>query len=885
MAFRVSGKITADGKQAQAELRRTETGVTDLGNAAEKTGKQGKSASTGLATVGRATDEIGKRAPPAVSAMDGLGKSVQTTGAQAQKTDAATDALTTALQAHKAELARLQTKYKGTVVDLDAVRAKMVALEAQGKKLPKTYNAAAGSVGNLTSQFNDIGVMMAAGQNPLQLAIQQGTQIGQVFQQSGAKGKDAAKLILSGFTAMVSPINLITIGSIAAAAAMTNWLTSSSAEAEDLEDVLERLSGRVTGLKNDAALSADAIRKEFGGLSPALSKMLAEIRDRELDAIQRDATKAAKSLIQDVAGAALAISQQARREGDFAGREAIKGALSDLYNAETLDDQIKAVEQLKSTVAGVAVGLKGVEERQIAFRNAVLDTERALRQGQTAGNAVFDALKEGWTASLAKVREYGAERLKVHREGTDLLLQLQHENDLRAIAAKYGEDSVQYMVAQEEAQRAVFEELVASLDIAESFKDEIRRAYEEGSAFGSLDMSSGLREAVGLAAQLAVNLANARAQSITELDRAQLNWDYRDDPVGKAGALARNEFDANVGTADFSGLDPILQTSLQQQREEYVANAEAVEQLRQKTVDYAREQAKLAKSTGSKRGGKSRTKEERDEVGELISGYQQRLAILRETDPVQKELLRHADALTKATQAQTDAVRSKISALQSEEAMHQRIDAMQDFSGQLFMAGIDAMRARGDAAAQAWAQVGNMVQQALMQAAILGSGPLGGMLGGGLIPGLFGLLGFADGGDTGMIYGPGGSRDDRVPFMTSQGRLITTSPGEFIVNSDATAKHRALLEAINSGAPMPGFASGGATGGGNYPAQALHVELVDGTNRGITATRREDRIDSAGRRYPRFEISDVVGQGLSTPGGGAAALLKSKGLGPMGPKR
>ena len=48
---------------------------------------------------------------------------------------------------------------------------------------------AAGSAANLTAQFNDISVMMAAGQNPMQLAIQQGTQITQVFGNRGRGGR------------------------------------------------------------------------------------------------------------------------------------------------------------------------------------------------------------------------------------------------------------------------------------------------------------------------------------------------------------------------------------------------------------------------------------------------------------------------------------------------------------------------------------------------------------------------------------------------------------------------------------------------------------------------------------------------------------------------
>jgi hypothetical protein len=42
------------------------------------------------------------------------------------------------------------------------------------------------------------------------------------------------------------------------------------------------------------------------------------------------------------------------------------------------------------------------------------------------------------------------------------------------------------------------------------------------------------------------------------------------------------------------------------------------------------------------------------------------------------------------------------------------------------------------------------------------------------------------------------------------------SPGEYVVNADATARNRDLLDAINSG--MPGFASGGYVGMPSLPS-------------------------------------------------------------------
>ncbi len=124
----------------------------------------------------------------------------------------------------------------------------------------------------------------------------------------------------------------------------------------------------------------------------------------------------------------------------------------------------------------------------------------------------------------------------------------------------------------------------------------------------------------------------------------------------------------------------------------------------------------------------------------------------------------------------------------------------------------------------------------LLQASLLGQGPLAGIFGtqpgGGLLGGLLtGILGVGGGkarggyvsaNDTftlgfvandnfavgaiarraagGMIRGPGTSTSDSIPTLLSD--------GEYVVNARATAKHRPLLDAINSGT-VRGFASGG----------------------------------------------------------------------------
>lgn len=90
---------------------------------------------------------------------------------------------------------------------------------------------------------------------------------------------------------------------------------------------------------------------------------------------------------------------------------------------------------------------------------------------------------------------------------------------------------------------------------------------------------------------------------------------------------------------------------------------------------------------------------------------------------------------------------------------------------------------------------------------------------GGMVPG------FASGG---LIPGrePLSRWTDNVPAVTDAGTPLMVRSGEFIVNADATRKHRGLLERINSGDFVRGFSAGGAVSGRREfvaPAQSLDL--------------------------------------------------------------
>ncbi|KQY71351.1 hypothetical protein ASD52_06630 [Ensifer sp. Root142] len=109
---------------------------------------------------------------------------------------------------------------------------------AAAREAAKSVEIAKGSVGNLAAQFSDIGVQLAGGQSPFLIALQQGSQIGQVLGPLGAAG--AVQALGSAFLSLLSPVNLLTIGTIALGGAAFAYFSDLAGGGADAEGTLER---------------------------------------------------------------------------------------------------------------------------------------------------------------------------------------------------------------------------------------------------------------------------------------------------------------------------------------------------------------------------------------------------------------------------------------------------------------------------------------------------------------------------------------------------------------------------------------------------------------------------------------------------------------------
>lgn len=164
-------------------------------------------------------------------------------------------------------------------------------------------------------------------------------------------------------------------------------------------------------------------------------------------------------------------------------------------------------------------------------------------------------------------------------------------------------------------------------------------------------------------------------------------------------------------------------------------------------------------------------------------------------------------ALTARVNELSDAYAKETTRLAEARLAHRQFVELQAFAGNSLVDVFKGALKGTDALVDSVKRLADSLLDAVLKAALLGQGPLAGLFGtgstsnggiGGIVAGLFGGFKFADGG---FVSGPGSSRSDSIPARLSN--------GEFVMNAAATKKHRALLEAINSGR-VRHFADGGA---------------------------------------------------------------------------
>jgi hypothetical protein len=288
------------------------------------------------------------------------------------------------------ELAALNVKINGDAgnlrAELQSAEDGLQNLSTEAKKAStqlgtagnraKTYGtqvkSATAHTGNLAAQFNDIGVMLAAGQSPLMLAVQQGSQINQVLDQMGTTGASRLAALGAAFRSIVSPANLATFAIIAGGAALVQWAVNSfSAKSET----------------DNFRMSLDEARESVGKMAEEL-RLLQAGRTAEEDAFVQ-ALRAEEAALAEQEKVLAALVQQAEEYKQQMGASSI-----------ALEGQIKQQELLVQTMqrrvaaaeAELAAGRDTLTNNRLV-KEEMSELEREAADTRMAFEAYDEALR------------------------------------------------------------------------------------------------------------------------------------------------------------------------------------------------------------------------------------------------------------------------------------------------------------------------------------------------------------------------------------------------------------------------------------------------------------------------------------------------------------
>ena len=382
----------------------------------------------------------------------------------------------------KVEIKGVGDELKKAAAGADQFTFKGKGAAGAAQSLGQQNTFAAGSVANLGAQFNDIGVMLAAGQNPLQLAIQQGTQITQVFGNAGAAAR--VNMLKQAFASVISPVNLLTIGVIAGGATLAQWgirAATAGRESRSFTEIIDDLDAAMTEYKQSAdlaSLSTAELEERFGtaneGLRTSIQLLLAISQSEAQQNI--DATAQALSSLFEINGdgdqrAALAeffdvniglAFTQSQREARSEARQLtaeFRSQQVELKQANgDLDEQISILTRMLATAQDLANAKDGVSaaEEQIIKQIAEALTKMEEQRGAVEKTSdstqdlvrYFGDLLSATQSNIGPVQTLNAEVAAMAGnvwnavEGMTAFLQKQAEQ--QAAAIRYAQSSGRY---------------------------------------------------------------------------------------------------------------------------------------------------------------------------------------------------------------------------------------------------------------------------------------------------------------------------------------------------------------------------------------------------------------------------------------------------------
>lgn len=282
----------------------------------------------------------------------------------------------------------IQRERQAALASTAAIKGRNAALASQ----PRTNSF---NTSNIAAQFQDIGVTAAMGMSPIQIALQQGTQLSAVLQEIKNSGQGVGKGLAAAFASVISPISLVTIGIIAAGTAAFQYFSTVMNEGDKSAEVLKEQAALISAVAERWGDAVPALREYADQLKRAQDG--ADLQTATGNAIERvlaQATKGYDGLKTAAVEASLEMqtgNQEARQSfavliGDVNNLEGKIGGLSEAYKAgkdtskEMADVTQTLAKMLENDASRASDTLSGRIEYLSRMFVAAADNARKLRE-------------------------------------------------------------------------------------------------------------------------------------------------------------------------------------------------------------------------------------------------------------------------------------------------------------------------------------------------------------------------------------------------------------------------------------------------------------------------------------------------------------------------
>lgn len=292
------------------------------------------------------------------------------------------------------EMAEAITRHRqATLASIDAIKGRNAALREPVPPANDNAPLSAQSfyTANIAAQFQDIAVTSAMGMSPLQIALQQGTQLSAVI----SSMERPAQGLVAAFTSIISPVSLLTIAMVGASAAGIQWLSSMGKETKTVKQQLEEHAEAVKRVRDLWGEAAEQ-RSRYGRDTTAGASLGLEMSTKALSKRLR------KDIEDGSIGAEISSAINLNRElaglsaREFRGTEIFKALQADLnqLHREALRGS-PVVSQLITNLERIGQasqnpGLKAMAADAVAALQPFKELAEAIREAEIAQRRLFE---------------------------------------------------------------------------------------------------------------------------------------------------------------------------------------------------------------------------------------------------------------------------------------------------------------------------------------------------------------------------------------------------------------------------------------------------------------------------------------------------------------